>query len=419
VSGRPLHVTLYTPHTAQWALHQSPARFRVATCGRRWGKTLACVNELAYRALARPDGNFAWIAPTYHQAKIAFRWMVKEFRPAFAEPPSVSELRIPWRSGSVVQCLSADNFDALRGHGYHGVVGDEFASWPREAWEEVIRPTLSDTNGWALLVGTPKGRNLFWELWMRGQDPATWPDYASWQFPTASNPYIPAAEIAEAQHSLPFDVFRQEYTAEFLDDVAGVFRNVAACVAGDYEPIPVNGHQYVLGWDPAKHADMSVVTVLDLVTRHVVAWERWLHVDYTIQMERIATICHRYNATVLMDSTGVGDPLLEALLARGVPTDGFQFTNTTKQQLVEHLAVQIEQRTVTWPDNPVLQNELVAFQYEMTRAGNVRYSAPDGMHDDAVMSLALAVWAAKGGGGEALALGTLAKIPERLRWADL
>lgn len=416
--ARPLHVTLYTPHAGQWPVHQSPARFRMATCGRRFGKTMLCVNELAKRALERDDGNFGWIAPTYHQSKIAFRWFVREFRPAF-DDVSISELRLRWKSGSVLQFRSADNYDAIRGEGFHGVVGDEFASWPREAWEEVVRATLSDTNGWALLVGTPKGRNLFWELWMRGQDPATWPDYASWQLPTAANPYIPASEIDEARNSLPYDVFRQEYEAQFLDDAAGVFRNLKACERGEYQPEPIHGHQYVIGWDPAKHADASVVTVLDLMTRHVVAWERWLQLDYTLQMERLATIARTYNATVLMDSTGVGDPILEAMHTRGVPTEGFTFTNTTKQQLVEHLAVQIERQTVTWPENRVLHAELAAFQYELTRAGNVRYSAPDGMHDDCVMSLALAVWAAKGGGGEPLAVGTVEQPPERLRWADL
>ncbi len=412
-----LDVTLYTPHPGQWPVHQSRARFRIATCGRRFGKTMLSVNEQAKHCLERRDGHFAWIAPTYAQTKIAFRWFGREFRDAF-DDVSLSELRYHWRSGSSLEFRSADNHDAIRGNGYHGVVGDEFGSWVRAAWEESVRPTLSDTNGWALLVGTPKGRNLFWELWLRGQDRATWPDYESWQLPTAANPYIPAAEIAEAQTSLPIDVFRQEYEAQFLDDVAGVFRNIGACERGTFHP-PDPGRGYVIGWDPAKHADASVVTVLDTDTSHVVAWDRFLGMDYTVQLGRVAGIAERYNgATVLMDSTGVGDPLLEALIGKGVSAVGFQFTSTTKQQLVEHLAVQIEQQAVTFPPLPVLKAELQAFQYELTRAGNVRYSAPEGMHDDAVMSLALAVWAARAYGGSPLAIGLADTPTPRLRWAS-
>jgi phage terminase large subunit-like protein len=408
-------IRLYSPHVGQEPMHASAARFRIATCGRRFGKTLLCLNELAKFAWENPDTLSWWVAPTYAQARMAFRILTGHFRDAFASPPSIGELRCVWRSGSITQFKSADNYDALRGEGIHLLIGDEFASWPRAAWEEALRPTLSDTNGRAVLVGTPKGRNLFWELWCRGQDRDTWPDYESWQLPTAANPYIPASEIEEARRSLPSDVFRQEYEAQFLEDSAGVFRGIGTCEAGSYEE-PVGHHQYVLGWDPAKHADASVVTVLNVNTRHVVAWDRWLQMDYTVQLGRVAALAQRYNAYVLMDSTGVGDPLLESLLAQGVPVEGYAFTNTTKQHLVEYLAVQIEQRTVTWPENPVLHAELAAFQYELTRAGNVRYNAPVGMHDDAVMSLALAVWAAKRGGGEVLIAGGTNAPRERVTW---
>ena len=93
-----------------------------------------------------------------------------------------------------------------------------------------------------------------------------------------------------------------------------------------------------------------------------------------------------------MDSTGVGDPILEQALKAGIKAEGFQFTNTTKQQLIEYLAVQLEQRKITFPYIPELIHELELFQYEMTRAGNIRYSAPQGYHDDCVIALALACW---------------------------
>ena len=99
--------------------------------------------------------------------------------------------------------------------------------------------------------------------------------------------------------------------------------------------------------------------------------------------------------TVLMDSTGVGDPLLEQIKRMGVAVEGYEFTATSKQQLVEHLSVQIEQEAISFPPIKEIIHELEIFQYEITRAGNIRYSAPQGYHDDCVMSLALAVWKAR------------------------
>jgi phage terminase large subunit-like protein len=391
-----LEVELYTPHAAQRQIHESRTRFRIATCGRKFGKTMMGVNELVKYALEHPATFTAWIAPTYGQTEIAFNWMCDEFRDAMAAPPNKTKLLVTWPHTSRTQFFSVDKHNNIRGHGFHFIVGDEFADWSREAWEASVRPTLTATEGGALLIGTPRGRNLFWELWMKGQDRDRYPDYESWQLPSSANPYNTAREIAGAKESLPADVFRQEYEAAFLEDSAGVFRNIAACEHGDFEPWQ-HPRVYVIGWDPAKHADASVIAVLDAERKHVVHWERILQRDYTVQIARIAALSKQYgNALVLMDSTGVGDPLLEQLGVHGVPAEGYTFTNTTKQQLVEHLAVVIERGEVSWPKAvPVLRHELEAFQYELTRAGNVRYSAPEGQHDDCVMSLGLAVWAAR------------------------
>ena len=93
-----------------------------------------------------------------------------------------------------------------------------------------------------------------------------------------------------------------------------------------------------------------------------------------------------------MDATGPGDPLLEQVKKLGLSVTGIHFTNTTKQQLIENLALQIEQKKVSFPEISELINELSIYEYELTRAGNVTYAAPSGYHDDSVISLALAVW---------------------------
>lgn len=385
-------IKLYTPHSGQILLHQSNARFRIATCGRRWGKTYACINELAKFSWENPFKIAWWVAPTYRQSRIAYRIMTSQFKNAI-DRTTKNPMEIYWKSGGITQFNSTDQADNLRGEGVSFLIVDEAAMIPEEVWTEVLRPMLSDTLGRAIIVSTPKGMNWFHSLWARGQDPA-FEDYQSWQFPTSSNPYIPSTEIEEAKETLPSDVFRQEYLAEFLEDGAGVFRGIRNCIKGELEP-PRTGGDYVIGWDVAKHSDFSALICVDRKRKHVVALDRFNQVDYSLQLDRLESMAKKYRASVLMDSTGVGDPLLEQVKLRGIRVKGYQFTNTSKQQLIENLAVMIERQEISFPEIQVLINELMTYQYEITRAGNVRYNAPAGYHDDCVIALALAAWESK------------------------
>jgi phage FluMu gp28-like protein len=333
-----------------------------------------------------------WVAPVYQQTERAYRTVLKTLPPDAIAANYKSTWRIELTNGSAIEFKSADRFDNLRGARVDFLVVDEAAMIDREAWEATLRPTLSDTQGRAMFISTPRGRNWFYELFVRGQD-SQYPEYESFTFPTSSNPYIEDEEIEEARATLPSNVFRQEYCAEFLEDSAGVFRNIRNCVKGSLEE-PQSGHQYVIGWDPAKHADFSVITVVDVDVepKHVVAFQRFTRVDYTLQLQRLEALAKRYNyARAIMDSTGQGDPLLEQVMKAGLSIDGIHFTNAKKQQIIENLALQIEQEKVSFPEIPELINELSIYRYEVTRARNVTYAAPSGYHDDCVISLALAV----------------------------
>lgn len=395
--ARITNVKLYKPHDGQRQFHQSPniyerTRFRIAVCGRRFGKTLACANEIIEFALNKNNSINWWVAPTYQQSMIAYRLVENALaKTGLVVDNLKSEKRMLLINGSSIMFKSADNFNALRGEGVNFMVIDEAAMIQREAWEEALRPTLSDKNGSAIIVSTPKGRNWFFELFCRGND-SHYTDYQSFNFPTSANPFIPKDEIDEVRKTLPSDVFKQEYEAQFLDDSAGVFRNIKDCISGNFEE-PKN-KSYYLGWDIAKHQDFSVITVIDH-HGHVVFFDRFNQIDYSLQIQRVESIAKKYGAFVLMDSTGAGDPVLEQIKNKGLAVEGYQFTNTSKQQLIEHLSVGLEQRMVTFPKIDVLINELMIYQYEITRAGNMRYNAPDGYHDDCVISLALAYWKCK------------------------
>lgn len=384
-------IKLYTPFAGEALVHASKARFRVVDAGRRFGKTDIDINEIVRAAWEKPEYPYWWLSKTSQQTHRAFRLIKQHFAPAIAEE-NKSEMFFHLKSGGSIEFKSAEQGDALRGEGLGGVIVDEAAFVDRQVWEDCIRPSLADTGGWALLTSTPHGHNYFYQLYLRGQDRAANPDWESWKFPSWENPYLAASEIDDVRRTLPADVFKQEFAAEFLEDAAGVFHNIAACIRGNFEE-PIPGHMYLFGWDPAKHQDFSVLYVMDREGRNVVFKERMSGIDYSIQLDRVANVARRYNfAKGLMDCTGVGDPLLEQLLGRNVGVEGYLFTNTSKQQLIENLVVGFEQELLSIPDEPVLKNELESFEYTLTRAGNVTYAAPEGENDDAVCALALVYW---------------------------
>jgi len=387
---------LYSPFDGQRKAHESTARFRALTTGRRWGKTTFAANEAVKAAASKPEQIVWWVAPVYKQTEKGYREVLRVLRKSrvrYTERKSLS--RILLDNESFIEFHTATNFDNLRGEGVDLLIIDEAPYVEKRAWTEALRATLSDKRGRAIFIGTPKGRNWFWEEWNKGQDRAANPEYESWKFPSASSPFMAAEEVESARRGLPTDTFRQEYLAEFLEESAGVFRNIKSCVVADISSAPQAGHRYVIGWDPAKHEDFSVIMVLDCRTRQVVYFDRFNQIDYTLQLSRLEVVAKRYHARVLMDCTGVGDPLLENAKKLGISVSGFMFSGKSKQQLIEGLALAIERRQILYPDWDILLHELQLYQYELTRARNVVYSAPEGEHDDTVTALALAVHAAR------------------------
>ena len=401
----PLEVSLYAPHAAQMVLHNSTARFRVATCGRRWGKTLACANEIIKAAIDVPSSVCWWVAPVFGQTEIAMSMVERALIPTgLVRRYQKSLNRFILVNESQIEFHSVGNEpDRLRGPGLNCLVIDEAAMMEEKVWTEILRPTLADRNGKLIMISTPKGRNYFHRLFQEGQaglhgDPKH-REWASWNFPSSSNPYLPASEIEDARTKLPRDVFRQEWLAEFLEESAGVFKGIQACIWGPWEGRnegPQPNRRYVLGWDVAKYTNFSVLTVIDKLMRRVVAWDRFNRVDWSYQIAKVRNLAAYFHANVIMDATGAGDPLVSqvraALTPLGLALEPIVFTNDLKQQIIENLAISMEQRRVSYPAIPELLQELEVFQYEMTKSRNIIYSAPTGFDDDCVMSLALALW---------------------------
>lgn len=204
-------------HPKQAEIFRDTSRFRIAVCGRRFGKTVLGTEEALRAAYDTPKGKIWIIGPTREMVKELFwtpllnrcrdlRWKIKL---------DGTYLRIV-RTANYAQIVlkSADRIDRLRGHGLHLAIMDEYADMDAELWPEVIRPALTDTMGKALFIGTPKGRTHFYELYQRA---AEYPEWKRWNFRTVDNPHINASEIEAARMQLDDRTFRQEYEADFVE----------------------------------------------------------------------------------------------------------------------------------------------------------------------------------------------------------
>lgn len=365
----------------------------MVACGRRFGKTAFGVDRLASVAL---DGwPVAWFAPNYKYLSEAYRDFLRLLRPVVSRQ-STTDKRIELVTGGVIEFWSLEDPDAGRSRKYKRVCIDEAAKARHleTAWTHAIRATLADYRGDADFYSTPRGRDYFWRMFTRGAGRDE-PEWSSWRMPTSSNPYIDPDEIEAARKQLPERVFAQEFLAEFLDDAGGVFRKVREAVdAGrsGNEPASAPGRSgYVLGVDLARVEDFTVLTVVDASLRQVYH-ERFNQISWERQIARITDVAARFRADVVIDSTGVGDPIFERLRAIPNPVVPFGFTSASKEALINNLAMSIEQGAVRLMDVEEQTNELIAYEYEMTPSRRLRMSAPPGMHDDCVIALALAVW---------------------------
>ena len=208
----PVAEEVFTPHGGgQVDVLADKHRFQVLRAGRRWGKTKVGARKLLRRAINHPDSLCWWIANSYRNVRRGYAEVVRQIpRELLAKPapaPTAQELVLQLVNGSRIEFYSAGNPDALAGAGVDSVVFDEAALADEGVWFQLVRPTLMDTGGDALLISTPRGRNWFYRLDMKGRNP-TEPDFKSWHFPQQTNPYVPDEESDEraqrdARRALP------------------------------------------------------------------------------------------------------------------------------------------------------------------------------------------------------------------------
>jgi hypothetical protein len=377
------------------------------------------VMSIAVEAALR-GGQYVWGAPVFDQVRVGWDEHRKALAGIGTFNVSQMSVTVPHSGGRII-FRSLDDPDNARGWTADGVVIDEAGDVNEAAYYEVLRPMLIDTGGWLWALGTPKGRNWFWREHTAAK---TRPDSRAFHAPTVGcavvdgqlerrphpleNPFVPYAEIENLFRTTPSHTFRQEILAEFLEAEGAVFHNIAACLKAPLQARPEQhaGHRIVAGNDWGKDFDYYCSSFFCADCGCELELDRKTGLQYMELEERLVERCHYWNvAGLLPERNSAGEPVVERLVARGLPVlrghddkPGFFTGPTTKAPLIESLVLAFERAEAQWLAHDIATAELEAYERSVSAAtGRPTYSAPSGQHDDTVIARALAWHAAQSG----------------------
>ncbi|CAB4152335.1 large terminase protein [uncultured Caudovirales phage] len=382
----------YTPHEKQKLIHysinQEHYKYYILNIGRQFGKTMLGINQMLYWAINHKGCNIAWVTPIYKQSKKVFDEMEKVTKSSGLFEYNRSDLTISGFN-SQIQFFSGERPDNIRGNTFDYLIVDEMAFTRPELWSEVLSATVLVKGKKVIFISTPKGKNHFYQLSLQ---PNYDNRYKYFHYSSYDNPMIDAEDLEERKRSLPKHIFEQEYLAKFIDNASGLFKNVDSCVIKTAE----RTQKLFGGLDIGRADDYTVLTILNK-NYQMVYVQRWRQQEWSKIIDEVATKIREYNAEIFVEVNNQGDVFFEMLQNKVYNNvQPYVTTTATKPIIIEDLAVHFENKDIGILNENWLVDELNAFTYiynEKTR--RVQYGAPQGIHDDGVMSLALAVQSIK------------------------
>lgn len=375
----------YKPHKNQRVLHDSinkdSAKYYGFNIGRQFGKSLLAENQCLYWAINDKGSMVGWVSPIYKQSKKVYNELKKATESSGYFQYNDTDLIIKG-FGSTIQFFSAERPDGIRGFTFDYLVCDEFDFMKPNIWEEVLQPTVLVKGKKVVFISTPKGRGMMFKLKQLAHEDDR---YRYFHFTSYDNPMIDSREIDSIRLTLPDHIFRQEYLAEFIDGGASIFINVRECIKNIAESKNNYG-----GLDIGRADDYTCLTIENENGEEVFC-ERWRHDEWRNIIDKVAEQINKYKAHTFVEVNNQGDVFYEILkLKCGNLIQPYTTSSTTKPIMIEDLIVGFEQKSVTLLGYEWQVDELQSFTYVFNpRTRNVKYSAPDGMHDDYVMSKAL------------------------------
>jgi len=390
-------------HQKQQRIFDSDARFKIVSCGRRFGKTwLAAYEILLKSGFIIPDGVSWVVSPRYKQTMIMWRRLKSILPMQLIDNVREGDKSIELTNGHQIWAMSADDPDSLRGEGLDFVVIDEAAMVKELAWTEALQPALMDRLGKAMVISTPKGINWFYDLFIQGvSDDPMYEEFESFQYSSYDNPYLDPREIDRLKLKLPHHVYRQEILAEFLTGTGEVFPEPQWISQIPYKDLPkLDGYSfYVAGLDLASIVDYTVHSVfryseMDGVVEMKEVYRQRFQGAWDLQIQQIKRVQNMFgNPPCYCDAQGIGDPVVSRLGLYGVNIRRVNVSSALKPQLVSNLIFLMNQKIIYFIHDKTVEEEYVRYSFTQNEAGHIRYSAPQKSHDDIIMSHALAAWA--------------------------
>jgi hypothetical protein len=377
-------------------------------CGTKFGKTLSACGAMTLALPVSQQALYRVVAPIYNQSKISFKYIRRMLPPPPHVKPNETALTLSMpHNDSLIQFCTGQDAEALEGEATAGNILDECAKM-KEAVYASVKTTTSVTRGPIIGISTPRGKaSWFYRKCMEAKEEMVRAKYEGRRptkifihAPSRANPFVSQEVIDDARKTLPHRLFQQYYEAEFVSE-GGVFVNYDRCFKTDYLDYADQfvwlkpGHKEsstVIGADWARTTDFTVFTAVDIKTREVVGVQRMRGVPYPVQVQRLKAFTENFKTieSVWHDKTGVGMALDDILHSTDLPFHGITFSNASKNELMVKLMLGFETEMLGIPNIGLLSTELNDLEVNTTATGLPTYSAPDGAHDDMVMSLALA-----------------------------
>jgi len=389
-----MEVQLFSPHFGQKKIIEnfsdSIHKFGIVSCGRQWGKSLLSQNLMLYWLLRSQNQKGAWITPVYNQCRKIFQELTNAAHQLIASQ-NKAELTITFINGSTLQFLSTDNPSSVRGFSFHYMVIDEAAYVKQDAIESAVLPTLTALGKKCLIISTPKSKNWFYEYFLRGSlDNAT---YISFKGISRDNPHVSKEFLVEQYKSLPNEIYRQEYEAEFTDAGNDVFTNLdLVCISNEWG-IPTRSERYYIGVDTGITNDFTVC-VIQSESGRVESIIRTNGRTFEEIGKDIILECSRWNVVSgFCEVNGIGLAMFELLKSRIKKLQPFTTTQDSKSEGVRKLIYDIQEGKVELPSKqlmPEVFNEMSAYTFKYAANGNISFTHPPGLHDDLVDAIMLA-----------------------------
>lgn len=389
--------TGYVPHRFQATIHRNLRRFSVLVCHRRFGKTVLAVNELVDKALRfqRSDGRYAYIAPFLKQAKkIAWPYLKKYTLNIPGCHYNEADLTVRLPNGSIVQVLGADNPDAIRGDYLDGAVLDEVADFKPFVWGEVIRPMLADRKGWVLFIGTPKGVNLFYELYQTALREADW--YAGMFTILDTGTFLIDEEEQEAMRATMTEAqWRQEMLCDFQASSENILLTIDAvqeACGRHYEDSDYTWAPKIVGVDVARFGDDRSVI---MKRQGLVAQEPLVYKDIdNMQLaSHVINVMTSWEADACFIDGGRGEGVIDRCRQLGHNVMEVQFGSAALNPRYANKRSEMWDNMAKWvkeggaiPDNLELKNDLVVPTYHFTPANKFQLEPKDKMKERTGMS---------------------------------